>query len=46
MVWLTRAAVRLAQVGLAGAILSIVALGLSGLAYAAGINPTGACGGG
>jgi hypothetical protein len=46
MVWLTRAAVRLAQIGLGGGILSIVALGLAGLAYAAGINPTGACGGG
>lgn len=45
-VWLTRAAVRLAQIGLVGGILSIVALGLAGLAFAAGINPAGACGGG
>jgi hypothetical protein len=46
MVWLTRLAFRLAQIGLAGGILSIVALALAGMAYAAGINPTGACGGG
>ena len=46
MVWLTRFAFRLVQIGLAGGILSIVALVLAGVAYAAGINPTGACGGG
>jgi hypothetical protein len=42
-VWLTRLAFRLAQIGLVGGILSIA---LTGLAFAAGINPAGACGGG
>jgi hypothetical protein len=37
---------RLAKIGLAGGIVSILALAISGIAYAAGINPTGACGGG
>lgn len=46
MVWLTRVAFRLTQIGLAGGIVSLVALALAGVAYAAGINPTGACGGG
>ncbi len=44
--WPTRIAIRLAQIGLAGGIISILALVLSGIAYAAGINPTGVCGGG
>ena len=44
--WLTRIATRLARIGLAGGIVSIIALVISGIAYAAGINPTGACGGG
>jgi hypothetical protein len=44
--WPTRLAIRLAQVGLVGGIVSIGALVLSGIAYAAGINPTGVCGGG
>ena len=44
--WPTRLATRLAKIGLAGGIVSILALVISGIAYAAGINPTGACGGG
>jgi hypothetical protein len=44
--WPTRLAVRLAQIGLAGGIVSIAALLLAGIAFAAGINPAGACGGG
>ena len=44
--WPTRLATRLAKIGLAGGIVSILALAISGIAYAAGINPTGACGGG
>jgi len=44
--WPTRLAIRLAQVGLAGGIVSILALVLAGTAFAAGINPTGVCGGG
>lgn len=44
--WPTRVALRLARLGLAGGIISILALAISGIAYAAGINPTGACGGG
>ncbi|MGH3054562.1 MAG: hypothetical protein ACRDL7_06245 [Gaiellaceae bacterium] len=46
MVWPTRFALRLAKIGLAGGIVSILALVVAGVAYAAGINPTGACGGG
>ena len=46
LVWPTRVAVRLAKLGLACGIVSIAALVLAGLVYAAGINPTGACGGG
>ena len=42
--WPTRLATRLAKIGLAGGIVSILALAISGIAYAAGINPTGACG--
>ncbi len=45
MVWLTRFAFHLVQIGLAGGILSIVALVLAGVAYAAEINPTDAWGG-
>ena len=44
--WPTRLALRLAKIGLAGGIVSILALAVSGIAYAAGINPTGACDGG
>jgi hypothetical protein len=44
--WPTRLATRLAKIGLACGIVSILALVISGIAYAAGINPTGACGGG
>jgi hypothetical protein len=46
MVWPTRVALRLAKIGLAGGIVSIAALALAGVVYAAGIDPTGACGGG
>jgi len=42
----SRLAQRLAMIGLAGGIVSIAALVLAGAAFAAGINPTGACGGG
>ncbi len=45
-VWLAFASKRLAKIGLAGGIVSIVALVLAGAVWAAGINPTGACGGG
>lgn len=44
--WPTRLAIRLAQVGLVGGIVSILALAVTGIAFAAGVNPTGACGGG
>lgn len=44
--WPTRLATRLAGIGLAGGLVSILALVLSGIAYAAGLNPTGVCGGG
>jgi drug/metabolite transporter (DMT)-like permease len=44
--WPTRLATRLGKIGLACGIVSILALVISGIAYAAGINPTGACGGG
>jgi hypothetical protein len=37
---------RLAKIGLAGGIISILALVLAGIAFAAGVNPAGACGGG
>jgi hypothetical protein len=42
----TYLAKRLAKIGLAGGIVSIGALVLAGAVWAAGINPTGACGGG
>ena len=45
-VWLAYASRRLAKIGLAGGIVSIAALVLAGAVWAAGINPTGACGGG
>jgi len=44
--WPTRLAIRLARIGLAGGIVSILALVLAGIAFAAGVNPTGVCGGG
>jgi len=44
--WPTRLGIRLAKIGLAGGIVSILALVLAGIAYGVGINPTGACGGG
>jgi hypothetical protein len=37
---------RLAKIGLCGGVVSLAALALAGIVYAAGINPTGACGGG
>jgi hypothetical protein len=46
MVWPTRLALRLAKIGLAGGLVSIAALALAGIVYAAGVDPTGACGGG
>ena len=45
-VWLAYASKRLAKIGLAGGIVSIAALVLAGAVWAAGIDPTGACGGG
>lgn len=44
--WLAFTYKRLAKIGLAGGIVSIAALVLAGAVWAAGINPTGACGGG
>ena len=44
--WLAFAYKRLAKIGLAGGIVSIAALVVAGGVWAAGINPTGACGGG
>jgi hypothetical protein len=44
--WVARASRRLAKIGFAGGTLSIVALVLAGVVRAAGIDPTGACGGG
>ena len=44
--WATPFARRLARIGLTGGIVSILALVSAGAVYAAGINPTGACGGG
>ena len=46
VVWPTRLALRLAKIGLAGGLVSIAALVLAGAVWAAGINPTGVCGGG
>jgi hypothetical protein len=45
-VWSTRGSQRLAQMGFAGGLISVAALVLAGIAFAAGINPTGVCGGG
>jgi hypothetical protein len=45
-VWSTSGSHRLAKIGLAGGLISVAALVLAGIASAAGINPTGACGGG
>ncbi len=45
-VWSTYGSHRLAKIGLAGGLISVAALVLAGIASAAGINPTGACGGG
>jgi hypothetical protein len=42
----SRAARRLANLGLVLAVLSLAALAIAGLAFAAGMDPTGACGGG
>ena len=44
--WLTYAGRRLAKIGLAGGVVSLLALALAGIAFAAGMNPAGACGGG
>jgi hypothetical protein len=44
--WATRASHRLVKIGLVGGLVSIAALVLAGVAWAAGINPTGVCGGG
>jgi hypothetical protein len=44
--WLAFAYKRLAKIGLAGGTVSIAALVVAGGVWAAGINPTGACGGG
>lgn len=44
--WLTYAGRRLAKIGLAGGVISVLALGLAGIANAAGVNVSGACGGG
>jgi hypothetical protein len=46
MVWPTSLALRLAKIGLAGGVISLLALALAGIAYGAGLNPAGACGGG
>jgi hypothetical protein len=44
--WLTYFGRRLAKIGLAGAAVSLFALALAGIAFAAGVNVSGACGGG
>ena len=45
--WLmTYAARRLAKIGLAGGLVSVAALALAGVSFAAGVNVSGACGGG
>jgi hypothetical protein len=44
--WLTYAGRRLAKIGLAGGVISLLALALTGIAFAAGVNVAGACGGG
>ena len=45
-VWSTYGSHRLAKIGLAGGLISVAALVLAGIASAAGLNPTGVCGGG
>jgi hypothetical protein len=45
-VWATYGSHRRAKIGLAGGLISVAALVLAGIASAAGLNPTGACGGG
>ena len=42
----SRASRRLAKLGLALALVSLLALALAGLLFAAGLDPAGACGGG
>ena len=44
--WLAYASKRLAKIGLAGGVVSVGALAVAGAVWAAGIDPTGACGGG
>jgi hypothetical protein len=44
--WSTYGSRRLAKIGLAGGLVSVAALVVAGIASAAGLNPTGACGGG
>jgi hypothetical protein len=45
-VWSTYGSQRLAKIGLVGGLVSVAALVLTGIAFAAGVNPTGVCGGG
>lgn len=45
-VWTSTAARRFARLGIWLAVVSLLALGVAGLAYAAGMNPAGPCGGG
>ena len=44
--WPTLLAKRLARICLIGGLISVGVLGLAGILYAVGINPTGVCGGG
>lgn len=44
--WSTYGSQRLAKIGFAGGLISVAALVVAGIASAAGLNPTGACGGG
>jgi hypothetical protein len=46
MLWSTRSWQRFAKIGLAGGLCSVAALVLVGVLWAAGIDPTGVCGGG
>jgi drug/metabolite transporter (DMT)-like permease len=45
-VWPTHISRQLAGIGLAGGLISVATLILSGFLWAVGINPTGVCGGG
>jgi hypothetical protein len=45
-VWSTYGSQRLVKLGLAGGLISVAALVLAGIASAAGVNVSGACGGG